>query len=172
MNGANGCPWWLNLILSRLLMRMPRGEYLGVLGFRRTLLIVGTRYVDVTVSDNVKSVCLIYAVAFRPTGFRLHGIQTDSEALNFAATDSGNTARGFLSGERNVGQVGVSARFELAPVLPSPTSNDEPTWLTNCRQAIKQERLYEPNEGDKEVLSKISHFDFGVKEFHIYCWLL
>lgn len=49
---------------------------------------------------------------------------------------------------------------KLVPSLPAPGSDEEPTWLQNCRQAIGNGVPYVPNVDDLEALSKISHFEF------------
>jgi hypothetical protein len=131
--------------------------------------------VDVTLfrRDNAKSVCLLHDVAL--DGFsdymeeETQMVCTGLEVVKFAATDSGKTARSLLN-ERNVVEVSVEAELHLVPMLPSSTSNNEPMWLRNCREAISQEFRYEPNESDKAVLSKISHFDFGVKKLTVVWW--
>jgi hypothetical protein len=127
--------------------------------------------VDVTLfrRDNAKSVCLLHDVALDGSldyTEETKIICTGPKAVKFAATDSGKTARSLLN-ERNVVEVSVEAELHLVPMLPSSTSNNEPMWLRNCREAISQEFRYEPNESDKAVLSKISHFDFGVKKLTV-----
>jgi hypothetical protein len=127
--------------------------------------------VDVTLfrRDNAKSVCLLHDVALDGSLDYTEETQmvcTGPKAVKFAATDSGKTARSLLN-ERNVVEVSVEAELHLVPMLPSSTSNNEPMWLRNCREAISQEVHYEPNESDKAVLSKISHFDFGVKKLTV-----
>ena len=76
-----------------------------------------------------------------------------------------------LMNDCSVGQVTVRGTIALAPLLPFSGSDQEPTWLANCRQAIEEERHYEPNEEDMAVLSNISHFNFGVKHFYINWWM-
>ena len=56
-------------------------------------------------------------------------------------------------------------------LLPFSGSDQEPEWLANCRQAMQEERRYEPNEEDMAVMSNINHFNFGVKYFYINWWM-
>jgi hypothetical protein len=57
-----------------------------------------------------------------------------------------------------VDDIKLKGKVQFAATLPSPGSDDEPTWLANCRQVVEQNRRYLPNQGDMSVLSRIPCF--------------
>ena len=81
----------------------------------------------------------------------------DVSRILFADTDAGCTAKCMME-DPGVDDINLKGTVQFAAMLPSPGSDDEPTWLANCRQAVEQNRRYLPNQDDMSVLSRIPCF--------------
>jgi hypothetical protein len=57
--------------------------------------------------------------------------------------------------------------LEIRSMLSSPSSDDDPEWLINCRQAWEERRSYQPSDDDRRALSNIPHFDFELVSFSV-----
>jgi len=82
-----------------------------------------------------------------------------------ASTEAGLNAQTMMNA-RGYKTLEVGGIMTLRAMLPSASSEEEPTWLANCR-GIPRGTMYRPEEYDMIALSAIPHFEFGLFAFNL-----
>lgn len=75
--------------------------------------------------------------------------------INLAPSEAGMRARCMMYDMDESNLIVATGTLMLSAKVPTPGSEEEPTWLANDRQ---------PNDEDRLSLAGISHFEFEVKE--------
>jgi len=165
--GRIGTSWWITIPSNYAAHRAMGGDYTE--GYRssspdKVLRVTATLFRR----DNMKSVRVFdeAVLADRDPDGEFENCLSFGNSQPLSSTNAGKTTRSMLF-DGAFSQLCADLFLTLVPVYPPPASEEEPRWLANCRQALRQGRSYRPDATDWTALSSVSHFEFEIKQIRV-----